>query len=166
MPYKQRHELEEDLHYAAVTNQLWRAHFLLTEKNVDATTRENFCMRWAANGGHVDMLLLLHKHGADVNAKNGEPLLRAINGKRMETVEALLSLGADISLNNHAALRAADAAKDDKMLRRLLHQGQDVRRVAEELLQKARERHDTSGAAIYLDYLTAERKKGLKPPSL
>jgi len=165
MPYKQRQELEQDLHYAAVTNKLWRAEFLLTEKSVDATTRENFCMRWAANGGHVDMIKLLHAHGADVNAKNGEPLLRAVGTKRMEAVEVLLQLGADISLNNHAALRAADAQGDAAILKRLLKSGQDLRRPAEELLQKARDRHDTASAAIYLEYLTAERKKGLKPPA-
>ncbi len=114
-------ELEQDFHYAAMVGKLWRAEYLLNEKKVDIASRDSFAIRWAANGGHADMLKLLFRHGgADVNARDGEALIRAVSQGHHAAAAVLLENGADPARQDFKSLRDAHKRKDMAMLAQLL----------------------------------------------
>lgn len=116
-----KRDLEQDFHYAAVVGKLWRAEYLLNEKKVDIASRDNFAVRWAANGGHADMLKLLFRHGGvDANAKDGEALIRAVSGGHHAAAEVLIENGADPARQDFKALREAYKRNDMAMLAQLL----------------------------------------------
>lgn len=114
-------ELEQDFHYAAMVGKLWRAEYLLNEKKVDIASRDSFAVRWAANGGDAEMLKLLFRHGgADVNARDGEALIRAVSQGHHAAVAVLLENGADPARQDFKSLRDAYKRKDIAMLAQLL----------------------------------------------
>lgn len=114
-------ELEQDFHYAAMVGKLWRAEYLLNEKKVDIASRDSFAVRWAANGGYADMLKLLFRHGGvDVNARDGEALIRAVSQGHHAAAAVLLENGADPARQDFKALRDAYSRKDMPMLAQLL----------------------------------------------
>lgn len=169
-PFKERKDLEIDFHYAATTNMLWRAEYLLTEKGVDIASGNNFAVRWAANGGHDDMLRLLFRHGGvDVNAKEGDALIRAVTRGHASTVGLLLEHGADIAAQEYKALHLAHEKNNISLLAQLVTSGQNVRDVVTVLHADAVEKNDGSPAhqarlKLYGDYL-AQHSPPRKPPA-
>lgn len=169
-PYKEMKDLEVDFHYAATTNMLWRAEYLLTEKGVDIASGNNFAVRWAANGGHDDMLRLLFRHGGvDVNAKEGDALIRAVTRGHSGTVGLLLEHGADIAQQEYKALRLAHDKNNISLLAQLVSSGQDLVTEVAKLHADAAEKNDGSAAhqarlKLYGDYLAQHGPKH-KPPA-
>lgn len=116
-----KREFEEEFHYAAVVGKLWRAEYLLNDKKVDIASRDNFAVRWAANGGHAEMLQLLFRHGGvDANARDGEALIRAVRNEHHAAAAVLLENGADPTRRDFKALREAYRRNDVPMLAQLL----------------------------------------------
>jgi len=169
-PFKEMKDLEVDFHYAATTNMLWRAEYLLTVKGVNIASGDNFAVRWAANGGHEEMLRLLFRHGGvDVNAKNGDALIRAVTREHAGAVALLLEHGADISMQDYKALHLAHEKNNISLLAQLLTSGQDARGVVATLHAEALEKDDGSIAhearlRLYSDYL-APQNPARKPPA-
>ncbi|HEX2752095.1 MAG TPA: ankyrin repeat domain-containing protein [Alphaproteobacteria bacterium] len=169
-PFKEMKDLEVDFHYAATTNMLWRAEYLLTEKGVDIASGNNFAVRWAANGGHDDMLRLLFRHGGiDVNAKEGDALIRAVTRGHTSTVGLLLEHGADIAQQEYKALHLAHEKNNISLLAQLVTSGQDLRETIAALHADAVEKNDESPAhqarlKLYGDYL-AQQIPPRKPPN-
>lgn len=150
--------LAQALHYAALTNRLWRAKYLLQDKKAHPDSDDGRAVRLAAEGGHNEMIRLLAHHGADMNAKNGEALLRAAKNGFVATAKTLIENGADIGLQNFKALHVADAANDTAMIRTLLNSGQDAQSHAAGLLKKAEEAGNETKAALYRQYLDAQAR--------
>lgn len=156
LPGREKKELEEDFHYAALVGKLWRAEFLLSEKKVDIASRDNFALRWAANGGHTGMLQLLFRHGGvDVNAKDGEALIRAATGGHHAAAALLLEHGADPARQDYKALRTAHDKKDEPMIAMILASAKDAGGVVRELLAavQAEETPNKAMAHLYQNYL-------------
>jgi ankyrin repeat protein len=55
---------------------------------------------WSASNGNLDIVKLLLKHGADINAWAGEALLVNVAYGRLEFVEFLIEHGADVHINH------------------------------------------------------------------
>jgi len=169
-PFKEMKDLEADFHYAATTNMLWRAEYLLTEKGVNIASGNNFALRWAANGGHDEMLRLLFRHGGvDVNAKEGEALIRAVTRGHAGAVALLLEHGADVSAQDHKALHLAHDKNNIGLLAQLVTGGQDLRQAITALHADAVEKDDGSPAhearlKLYGDYL-ARQTPPRQPPA-
>lgn len=170
LPFREMKDLEIDFHYAATTNMLWRAEYLLTEKGVDIASGNNFAVRWAANGGHDDMLRLLFRHGGvDVNAKEGDALIRAVTKNHPKAVALLLEHGADVSAQEYKALHIAHQKNNIEILAELVTSGADVRGVVTALRAEALENNDGSAAhearlKLYGDYLKSTAPDTPKPP--
>ncbi|MFN7115039.1 MAG: ankyrin repeat domain-containing protein [Alphaproteobacteria bacterium] len=166
LPGRKGRELEEDFHYAVTVGKMWRAELLLSEKKVDITSGDHFAVRWAANGGHVDMLKLLFRHGGvDVNAKDGEALIRAATRGHHAAAALLLEHGADVARQDYKALRIAAAQNDTAMLAHLLAAAKDAQSVVRELLTAAEQQDppaEKSCLHLYRAYL-APRASGPGP---
>ncbi len=90
----------------------------------------------AAAFGHSDVVALLIKHGADVNARQPltgyTPLMRAIGEQKTEVVRQLLAAGAKVNLfdkYNETALHIAATgitSKDLSIVKLLVEAGSDV----------------------------------------
>lgn len=178
-PFKEMKDLEIDFHYAATTNMLWRAEYLLTEKGVNIASGNNFAVRWASNGGHDEMLRLLFRHGGvDVNAKEGDALIRAVTKNHPKSVAVLIEHGARIAEQDFKALHLAHEKNNIEILAELVTSGQDLRAVVATLREEALQNNDGSGAHearlnLYGDYLkssapsdTPKPPKGNSPPRL
>lgn len=157
LPGRDKKELEHDLHYAATVGKLWRAELLLSEKGVDIASGDNFAVRWAANGGHADMLALLFRHGGvDVNAKDGDALIRAAKNGHHAAAALLLDHGADVSRQDYKALRIAAERSDAAMIAHLLSAAKDAQTVVREILTSAEEQErpaDKACLRLYRNYL-------------
>jgi hypothetical protein len=166
LPGRERRELEEDFHYAVTVGKMWRAELLLSEKKVNIASGDNFAVRWAANGGHVDMLGLLFRHGGvDVNAKEGDALIRAVENRHHAAAALLLEHGAAVSKQDYKALRRAASRHDAAMVAHLLAAAKDARAVVQELLSAAEQQEhptDKSCLRLYQNYL-AQSSGGIKP---
>lgn len=162
-PLKNKGELEQDFHYAAVTGKIWRAHYLLAEKGVDAAGADNFAIRWAANGGHADIIRMLVSFGADVNAKDGEPLMRALGKGHADAVHALLASGALVSVRGGAPLRIACERKDYALLEKMLSAKEDLRGHVQGFLAQAEKSGDANLAAVCERYFRRFRDWSLPP---
>lgn len=158
-----RQEIENSLHYAALTNKLWRADFLIRERQADVGSSENFALRWASAGGHLDMMRLLLAHGADVNAKEGEALCRAVAKGHEEAALFLLGAGADPVLAGGKALRAAHAQKALPVLKEMLTKGKFLPEDVRVLLDDARQNQERGLVSLYEDYLTPPPAGHLPP---
>lgn len=145
--------VDESLQFAALTNKLWRAEFLLGEKKADPDTGDGFCVRQAAEDGHCEMIRLLARHGADMNAKDGQALVNAAARGHVDAAKTLIELGADASRQDYAALRIADEKNDTAFIRALLNSGQDFTRVANELMAVADGTGAFDKAGLYRQYL-------------
>lgn len=158
LPGREKRELEEDFHYAVTVGKLWRAELLLSDKKVDIASGDNFAVRWAANGGHTDMLALLFRHGGvDVNAKDGDALIRACTRGHHAAAALLIDNGADVSRQDHKALRIAASRKDAAMLAHLLAAAKDAQDVVRELLAAAQApdaKPDKSCLRLFESYLS------------
>lgn len=166
LPGREKRELEEDFHYAVTVGKMWRAELLLSEKKVNIASGDNFAVRWAANGGHVDMLGLLFRHGGvDVNAKDGDALIRAVEKRHHAAAALLLDHGADVSKQDYKALRRAASRSDAAMVAHLLAAAKDAQAVVQELLSAAEQPEHPADKAclrLYQNYL-AQNKNGIKP---
>ena len=60
-------------------------------------------LRWL----HLEIVRLLLDRGADIQSRNGQPLVNAALKGRLEMVRLLLDRGADIHADNEVALRGA-----------------------------------------------------------
>jgi len=158
-PFKDQKDLELDFQYAAMTNKLWRAEYLLNKKGVDIASGDHFALRWAANGGHDEMVrLLLRYGGTDVNAKHGDALIRAVTQNKPAVVDVLLEHGADIAQQEFKALHLAHEKNNIVVLSQLVSSGQDLRAPVAHLRADAEAQDDGSHAAaarlkLYGDYL-------------
>ncbi len=154
----EKKEIDGSLHYAALTNKLWRADYLIRERNADVATSDHFCIRWAARHGYVEMMSLLLDHGADVNAKDGEPLINAIEKGHDMAATFLLDHGADASLHKGKALVLAHEKENLLMLGRMLASKAPLENSVRELLEKARTDERENLVRLY------ERHLGIAPP--
>lgn len=170
LPARRDDELEHDLHYAATVGKLWRAEHLLTEKKVDIASGDNFAIRWAANGGHVPMLELLLRHGGvDVNAKEGDALIRAVENRHHAAAAFLLSHGADAAHQDFKALRIAAGRNDAAMMAHLLASTKNAQPLVRALVASAQKENSAIDAAclrLYQNYLmdTPPPAAAQKPP--
>lgn len=168
-PFKDQKDLALDFEYAAMTNKLWRAEYLLKEKGVNIASSDHFALRWAANGGHDEMIRLLMRHGGtDVNAKNGDALIRAVTQNKPAVVDVLLEYGADIAQQEFKALHLAHEKNNIVVLSQLISSGQDLRAPVAHLHADAEKQDDGSHAAaarlkLYSDYLA--QRFNPKPPA-
>jgi Ankyrin repeats (3 copies) len=158
---KKPSELEKELHYAALTNLLWRAEFLMTEKKISPTSRDNFAIRWAAHGGHNQMIMMLLDHGADLNARDGEALVRALENGHPDTALLLVEKGARVGEQGGRALFLADDIGNLPLVCRMLSSPEDLTATARALKERAAEKGDEKLKAIYDDYLSG---RPVKPP--
>jgi hypothetical protein len=104
------------LHHAALTGNVTLATFCLEEgENVDIRggAKDHTAMQIAAREGHLPLVDLLLKWGANVNAMNnlgGSALHAAAFQGRLEVVKVLLKAGADKNLQNGSGRTAAELA--------------------------------------------------------
>lgn len=168
-------DIDASLHYAALTNKLWRADYLLRECKASAASGDNFCIRWAANGGHDEMIRLLLDNGADVNARDGEALVRAVEKGLDHTANLLIDRGAKVALHKGKALYLADSAHNIPLLKKMLATGEDLGLHVRNLMEKAHENQSMELLRLYEDYLMAPpappatqspRVEKPKPPKL
>lgn len=173
LPGRSTDELEHDLHYAATVGKLWRAEHLLIEKKVDIASGDNFAVRWAANGGHVPMLELLFRHGGvDVNAKEGDALIRAVENRHHAAAALLLDHGADAARQDFKALRIAAGRNDAAMIAHLLAATKNAQPLVRALVASAQKENSPIDAAclrLYQNYLAdtpppAGVKNAPRPP--
>jgi len=168
LPGRGKKEMEEDFHYAVTVGKLWRAEYLLTEKKVDIASGDNFAVRWAANGGHTEMLGLLFRHGGvDVNAKDGEALIRATERGHYAAAGLLLDHGADVSRQDYKALRLAADKRDAAMIAHLLAAAKEAQTVVRELLDAAEKEETPADKAclrLYKNYLDTPPQNKNAPP--
>jgi ankyrin repeat protein len=157
--FKRNDELENEFHFAALTNKLWRAEYLLAEKKVDVNSGQGFAIRFAVEGKHTDMIHLLIAHKADVNAKEGEALIRAAALGLTDIALDLIGAGANPSLRDGRALRLADAQNDTRMISAMLKYGRGLEKVTEELLAEARKQGGAEKVALYKNYLDMQAAK-------
>lgn len=160
-------ELEQDFHYAAMVGKLWRAEYLLNEKKVNIASGDNFAVRWAANGGHADMLALLFRHaGVDANARDGEALIRAASLGHHAAAAVLLEHGADPARQDFKSLRAAYERKDMAMLAQLLPAAPSARPLVAEWVAALRDpaRPPEAGDAAQLRLFSRYLSDGVPPP--
>lgn len=146
-------EIDGSLHYAALTNKLWRADYLIRECGAPVTSGDNFCIRWAANGGHNEMIKLLVEKGADVNARDGEALVRAVEKGHDATAALLIDSGAKVALHKAKALYLADAAHNIPLLKKMLSTGEDLVLHVRNLMEKAHENQAKDLLRLYEDYI-------------
>ena len=91
------------LYYAAMLGFRGLAEHLIAEHPEHVNDRGGrgvTPMHVAARAGHVDILSILHEHGADLEGRviNGQsPLHRALMGEKLEAAKCLLDYGADIN---------------------------------------------------------------------
>jgi ankyrin repeat protein len=159
--FKRNDELENEFHFAALTNKLWRAEFLLEEKKVDVNSGGGFAIRFAVEGKHTDMVHLLIQHKADVNAKEGEALIRAAALGYTDIALDLIMAGANPSLRDGRALRLADAQNDTRLISAMLKHGKGLEKTAEELLADARKNGGAEKVALYKNYLDTQAAKAM-----
>lgn len=169
LPGREKAELEQDFHYAATVGKLWRAELLLTEKGVDIASGNNFAVRWAARGGHTEMLKLLFRHGGvDVNAKDGEALINTVTFAHHACTGLLLDNGADVSRQDFKALRLAHDKKDEAMLAMLLARAKDADAVVAELIAalQAEETPNKAMLHLYQNYMDGRLppRNNIPPP--
>lgn len=89
----------------------------------------NVALEEAARAGHCSIVELLIQAGADVNVKNGYPLMRAATGGHLSTVERLIQAGADVNVNGYYGNSLlAEVATGDHLLvvKRLVQAGADI----------------------------------------
>lgn len=158
-------EFDNSLHYAALTGKTWRADFLIRERQAKVASSENFALRWAANGGHLEMLRLLIGQGADVNAKEGEALTRALGKGHEAAALLLLDHGADPSLHDCKALHLAHDGGFLPVLKKMLASGTLPQREIRALLERAREKQNHALTALYENYVEAP-PFGAPPPKI
>ena len=159
-PFKKPVELEDDLHYAAITGKLWRARCLLTEYKVNARSSDDRALRWAARSGHANMVSLLLDFGADINAKDGEPLVWALTFGREDVAKVLIRRGADLGRSGFAAVYLAAEKKDYTLLTQMLDTGQNLRKPLQKLLERAQEINDAEAGGFYALALARYAKPG------
>lgn len=159
--FKRNDELENEFHFAALTNKLWRAEYLLVEKKVDVNSGQGFAIRFAVEGKHTDMVHLLIEHKVDVNAKEGEALIRAAALGYTDIALDLLMAGANPALRDGRALRLADAQNDTRLLSAILKYGKGLEKTAEELLADARKNGGAEKVTLYKNYIDAQAAKAM-----
>lgn len=161
-PFKSDAEFDEDLHYAAVTNMLWRAEYLIEQKGADIHSSDNFCIRWAANGGHAEMISFLLEKGADVHAKDDEALIRAVARGKLPAIDVLVKAGAKPSAQKNKALLIAHKNKDIKIIETLLSSPEDLSEIAAVLKKDAFKLKNLSLEMTYMAYI---HKRKAAPPA-
>ena len=167
-PFKSKDEINEDLHYAAVTNMLWRAEYLIEEKGADIRSGDNFCIRWAANGGHADMISFLLEKGADVHAREDEALIRAVARGKLPAIEVLMKAGAKPNAQENKALRIAHKNKDIKIIETLLSSPENMTEIVTLLKKDAFDRKNLSLEMTYMVYIHNHKvaPSAPKPPKI
>ncbi|KAJ7291164.1 ankyrin repeat-containing domain protein [Mycena rebaudengoi] len=120
---------------------------LLLDKGADIHARNNGALREAAKAGNTEVVQLLLKHGANVNAADehtgsaleaaacwdGRYLREAgywteptFVARRLQLVRLLLNKGADVHVRNDGALRAAHKAGYTEVMQLLVENGANV----------------------------------------
>ncbi len=102
----------------------------------DVNARNNYdgltALMWAARHGHADVVEVLMKHGADVNAKNNDgwtALMHSALNDEAEAAEVLLAHGANVNVkdnNGTTALMSAAQEGKTEVVEALLKHGADV----------------------------------------
>jgi ankyrin repeat protein len=75
-------------------------------------------LHYAAVVGHIDIVEILLKNKANVNAlspNNTTPLMMATRSGKLDLIETLIKNGADVSLKNSQGMNAYDFAKQAEM---------------------------------------------------
>lgn len=167
-PFKSKGEFDEDLHYAAVTNMLWRAEYLIEEKGADVHSSDNFSIRWAANGGHADMIRFLLEKGADVHARDDEALIRAVARGKLPAIEVLMKAGAKPNAQENKALLIAHKNKDIRIIETLLSSPENMLEIVTKLKKDAFEHKNLSLEMTYMVYIHNHKAapSAPKPPKI
>ncbi|HAU28930.1 MAG TPA: hypothetical protein DCW68_02325 [Rhodospirillaceae bacterium] len=111
---------------------------LLLEKGIDLTGQADACLVACIEEGssHFPLALqLLEKHGADVNAGNGTPLLASMKWTDDSMFHKLLELGANVQLQPDAYLEKAGQDDSGKKLLLLNLHGLSLKTRAPEILK-------------------------------
>ena len=77
-------------------------------------------LMWGAMMGHIEILDVLIKAGADVNLKgeyNRTALILAVLKGHTEIVKALIEAGADVNAKDNGNMTALDYARDNPKLK-------------------------------------------------
>lgn len=85
----------------------------------------NHGLCWACQKGHVDVVGVLLKHGADVNTSKGAPLRIACYQGHLDAVTALLDAGAEVDAHRGAPLQMAASKGYLDIVEVLLSRGAD-----------------------------------------
>ncbi|KAJ7291243.1 ankyrin repeat-containing domain protein [Mycena rebaudengoi] len=150
-PFDSEHAKRRKMAEAA-TRRLMHVRFLL-DNGADVHARNNGALREAAKAGNTEVVQLLLKHGANVNAADehtGSPLEAAASWdgnpsssrwdsedqkirkmaeaatRRLTHVRLLLDNGADVHAGNNGALRAASKAGYTDIIQVLLEHGANM----------------------------------------
>jgi ankyrin repeat protein len=82
-------------------------------------------LRWACNGGHMNVVEILLKNGVDASANNSEPLRETSERGHIDVVKLLIKAGADVTAVGNYALRYAAAMGRLGVVIELLKAGAD-----------------------------------------
>lgn len=115
---------------------LSRRHFSRAQKvqcakqfialGVDVTTRNDLLLRWAAENGFADVVMMVLAKGADMNVLAGEPLVRSAVNNHFDVVQLLLKNGANHRIKDYAAFRICAAVGNLAMMQLLLQHKTEV----------------------------------------
>ena len=90
------------------------------EINIDILNKELF---WASEYGHLDVVRLLIKNGADVSARDNFALRSASYNGNLEVVRLLIDIGADVSALDNYALKWASYYGHLEVVKLLIENG-------------------------------------------
>lgn len=102
---------------------------LLLDKGAEVNLQgglHDTALRAACSEGHEDIVELLLKHKADVNAQHASVLQSACSGGHESIVNMLLDHGADVNAHNGSALQSACYAGHGSIVQMLLNYGADI----------------------------------------
>lgn len=95
-----------DLSNAAWAGDLQRVKELVAQ-GADIHTNDDEPLRWAAEGGHTDIVALLLDKGARIHSVKGFALEASCRNGHAKTAALLLARGANPNVSNHSAFLAA-----------------------------------------------------------
>ena len=103
---------------------------LLLAAGARADPRNNYPIKWAAFGGHLETVRLLLDNGADIEGGEGEqaeaPLVMASSQGHLSVVHLLLNRGAAVNVHEGRALHGAASQGHPGVALLLLEKGADV----------------------------------------
>ncbi len=109
--------------YTTIKERNTQAVDVLIAAGANPEADENRSARLAATVGSVPILQILHRKGADFDAREGEILSNAVNGGHLDATRYILACGVQVNARAHMAITAALVLGDSEMLETLLDAG-------------------------------------------